>query len=147
VSVDAGDGVVEVSAEEYERLREAAGQADEYGAQIAEITRLGTFAEAGFDLDNPTDQLFIKGYDGDMSIEAIHAAAQEAGWEFEPVEQGGESWDSSESGPEGEQGIGASSMREALEEAARAAKNQDDLNERITEVYRAYGEVVASDME
>lgn len=153
MTVDAGDGVVEVSAEEFKRLQEAAGKAEELGKRVDEFTRLEKFAEAGFDASNPTDRVFIKGYDGELTVEAIQSAATEAGWKFEQVvdgggaEEGGKSWDSQESSPDGSEGVGPQSMKDALGEAARLATSQDDLNRRIIEVYRSYGEPVASDLE
>jgi hypothetical protein len=59
-------------------LRERAKAADEAEARAAAAERRLAFAEAGIALDAKT-QYFVKGYDGELSAEAIRAAATEAG--------------------------------------------------------------------
>lgn len=55
-------------------LREAKQQL----AQSAETTKKLAFVEAGIPLDSPMSKYFIKGYDGELTPEAIREAAQEA---------------------------------------------------------------------
>jgi len=44
-----------------------------------EATRKLAFVEAGVDISSPAAKYFIKGYDGDLNVDAIKAAATEIG--------------------------------------------------------------------
>jgi len=55
-------------------LREAEKQL----AASAEVQKKLAFVEAGIPLDSPMSKYFIKGYDGELTPEAIREAAQEA---------------------------------------------------------------------
>ena len=55
-------------------LREAQKQL----ASSAEASKKLAFVEAGIPLDSPMSKYFIKGYDGELTPEAIREAAQEA---------------------------------------------------------------------
>ena len=55
-------------------LREAQKQL----ASSAEASKKLAFVEAGLPLDSPMSKYFIKGYDGELTPEAIREAAQEA---------------------------------------------------------------------
>ena len=55
-------------------LREAQKQL----AASAEVQKKLAFVEAGIPLDSPMSKYFIKGYDGELTPEAIREAAQEA---------------------------------------------------------------------
>lgn len=60
-------------------LEEKARRADDLEAQLAEVKRQQAFNEAGITSANPAYKYFTKGYDGDMTVDAIKAAATEAG--------------------------------------------------------------------
>lgn len=60
-------------------LEEKARRADELEAQLAEVKRQQAFNEAGITSANPAYKYFTKGYDGEMTVDAIKAAATEAG--------------------------------------------------------------------
>jgi hypothetical protein len=47
-------------------------------AETAEVQKKLAFVEAGIPLDSPMAKYFIKGYDGELSAEAIRQAAEEA---------------------------------------------------------------------
>lgn len=55
-------------------LREAKKQL----ADTADVQKKLAFVEAGIPLDSPMAKYFIKGYDGELSAEAIRQAAEEA---------------------------------------------------------------------
>ena len=122
-------------------LEQKAKQADELAERLAGYEKAGQFYEAGFDLTDPEHQLFFRDYDGEISVDSIRAAATSQGWEFESVSQ-----DSGDYDLDGATVGSGGSMRDDLEEAGNAATSQSDLNERISNIYRAYGETVASDM-
>lgn len=47
-------------------------------AETADVQKKLAFVEAGIPLDSPMAKYFIKGYDGELSAEAIRQAAEEA---------------------------------------------------------------------
>lgn len=56
---------------ENKALREQAAEAESAKREL-------TFVKAGINPDDPKAKYFVKGYDGDLSVEAIRAAAEEA---------------------------------------------------------------------
>jgi hypothetical protein len=62
--------------------------------EFESLKRKMAFAEAGIDVNAPQAKYFIKGYDGEVSAEAIRAAAQEVS--LLPQQQPKESVDDSE---------------------------------------------------
>lgn len=67
------------SSEDFKELRAKAKRADEAERQLAGLTRKFAFLESGLPADMPGRTFFEKGYDGDLTGEAIRKAAQEAG--------------------------------------------------------------------
>lgn len=63
---------------ELRKLRKAAKEAEEWKQKVAEMERRETFALAGVPLDDPAARYFVRGYDGEMTPEAIKAAAVQA---------------------------------------------------------------------
>lgn len=61
-------------------LRRAANSKKKLEQELAELRRELAFAKAGIDPSNPKMRYFVKGYDGEMSAEAVRAAAMEAGF-------------------------------------------------------------------
>lgn len=61
-------------------LERRARDGDEAKKRVAELERREAFREAGLDLTKPAVGYFVKGYDGELTSEAIKAAAQEAGF-------------------------------------------------------------------
>lgn len=61
------------------RLEQEAEEGRRAKEEAAQARRELAFIKAGIDLDSPTGKLFAKGYDGDVSIEAVKAAAVEYG--------------------------------------------------------------------
>ena len=60
-------------------LEAKAKRADELEAQIQQMQRKEVFRDAGLDPSNKMTEYFMKGYEGDLSVEAIQAEAQSAG--------------------------------------------------------------------
>ena len=60
-------------------LEAKAKRADELEAQIQQMQRKEVFSDAGLDPSNKMTEYFMKGYDGELSIEAIQAEANSAG--------------------------------------------------------------------
>jgi len=61
-------------------LRQKAKERDQLAAQLAERERELAFAKSGLDFNDPKLKYFVKGYDGDLSPEAIRAQAQADGF-------------------------------------------------------------------
>lgn len=59
-------------------LREAAKRGTEAAAKVTELERKLAFAEAGIDTKSKLGQLVVKGYDGELTAEAIQAFYAEA---------------------------------------------------------------------
>ena len=70
--------VTQIHPAELRKLRKEAEKAKDLEARLAEAERRETFALAGIPLDDPAARYFIKGYDGEMTPEAIKAAAVQA---------------------------------------------------------------------
>jgi hypothetical protein len=61
-------------------LRRAATGKKKLEQELAETKRELAFAKAGLPMNDPKINYFVKGYDGEMSAEAIRQAALEAGF-------------------------------------------------------------------
>lgn len=61
-------------------LRQKARQADELAAKLATMERNEAFRSAGLDPNDPKAKYFVKGYDGEVNVDAIRTAATEAGF-------------------------------------------------------------------
>lgn len=60
-------------------LEKRAKQADQIRAEAESAKRELSFLKAGINLDSPQGKLFAKAYDGEFSVEAVRAAAEEYG--------------------------------------------------------------------
>ena len=60
------------------RLEKENSELRKQTAQFAETQKKMAFMEAGIPLDSPMTKYFIKGYDGELTPEAIRVAAEEA---------------------------------------------------------------------
>lgn len=61
-------------------LRRAASGKKKLEEELAQIRRELAFTKAGINSDDPKMRYFIKGYEGDLTAEAVRAAALEAGF-------------------------------------------------------------------
>jgi len=60
-------------------LEAKAKRADELEAQVQQMQRKEVFRDAGLDPSNKMTEYFMKGYEGELNVEAIKAEAQSAG--------------------------------------------------------------------
>lgn len=74
------DEIVESEAESPRGLRRAANKSKKLEAELAAAKRELAFAKAGIPLEDPKMNYFVKGYDGELSPDAIRQAALEAGF-------------------------------------------------------------------
>lgn len=61
-------------------LRRAANGKKQLEKELADLKRELAFSKAGLPMNDPKMSYFVKGYDGDMTAEAIRQAALEAGF-------------------------------------------------------------------
>lgn len=71
---------------EWAELRRAKKAREKAERELAEMKKQIAFSKAGIDPDDPKARYFVKGYDGDMSAEAIRAEAVKAGFLSEPTD-------------------------------------------------------------
>lgn len=72
--------VAQIPAHDLRNLRKAAKERDDMAAKLSARDRELAFAKAKLDLEDPRIRYFIKGYDGELSSEAIRAQAEEDGF-------------------------------------------------------------------
>jgi len=77
---EGNDGQAQLSVEDLRNLRSAAKERDTLSAQIASQNRELAFARAKIDMDDPKLKYFIKGYEGELTPEAIRAQAEADGF-------------------------------------------------------------------
>jgi hypothetical protein len=71
---------VQLPAEDLRNLRKAAKERNDMQAQLNAQQRELAFSKAGLDLSDPKMGYFTKGYEGELTAEAIRATAQEHGF-------------------------------------------------------------------
>jgi hypothetical protein len=133
-------------------LRKAAADAKRLKAENAELVRQITFAKAGISVDDPKMKYFVKGYDGDMEVEAIRAAANEAGF-LAPVQAvSSEQKVQQQMSLEAQDRVisaSAGAIAEDASEAAALARMEAAMNEggvdAMLDVVRQYGIPIASE--
>ena len=84
---EAEDSVSQESKPNWRRDMEARAKAgDEAVAQLAQLQREVSFRDAGVDPSSKQGQYFMRGYDGEMTADAIRAEAAELGRTGQPVQ-------------------------------------------------------------
>lgn len=71
---------VEGEAGDIKSLRRAANGKKKLEQELAEAKRQLAFVKAGINPDDPRMKYFVKGYDGEMTAQAVRQAAMEAGF-------------------------------------------------------------------
>ena len=61
-------------------LRRAANKSKKLESELAEMRRELAFTKAGINPDDPKMKYFVRGYDGEMTADAVRQAALEAGF-------------------------------------------------------------------
>ena len=84
---EAEDSVSQESKPNWRRDMEARAKAgDEAVAELAQLRRELSFRDAGVDPNTKQGQYFMRGYDGEMTADAIRAEAAELGLTGQPVQ-------------------------------------------------------------
>ena len=138
--VDA-DEADEQSEESPKGLRQAASKSKRLEAELASARRELAFAKAQIDINDSRMKYFVKGYDGEMTAEAIRQAAVEAGF----LQDSSASSQNVEAADAQQRVVAASAgaiMEDASEEAALArleAAMEEGGVDAMLEVARQYG--------
>ena len=86
-STEMEDSVSQESKPNWRReLEDRAKAGDEAVAELAQLRRELSFRDAGVDPSSKQGQYFMRGYDGDMTVDAIRAEAAELGLTGQPVQ-------------------------------------------------------------
>lgn len=84
---EAEDSVSQESKPNWRReLEDRAKAGDEAVAELAQLRRELSFRDAGVDPSSKQGQYFMRGYDGEMTVDAIRAEAAELGLTGQPVQ-------------------------------------------------------------
>ena len=84
---EAEDSVSQESKPNWRReLEDRAKAGDEAVAELAQLRRELSFRDAGVDPNSKQGQYFMRGYDGEMTADAIRAEAAELGLTGQPVQ-------------------------------------------------------------
>lgn len=140
--IDATDG------ESPRGLRRAANKSKQLEQELNNLKRELAFTKAGINPEDPKMKYFVKGYDGDMSADAVRQAAMEAGF---IASQQGPNPVLQQAAASQERVIQASAgavMEDASEEAAYArleAAMEEGGVEAMMDVARQYGIPIATE--
>lgn len=124
-------------------LREAANRSAKHKQEADTLRRENAFLKAGINADDARLAYFVKGYDGELSAEAIRKAAYDAGF-IQPPQQGQQA--QGQQIAAAEQRImqaGAGAMGEGVTEAGAIARLEAAMSEggvpAMLEVARQFG--------
>lgn len=125
-------------------LRRAASGKKKLEQELESLRRELAFARAGLPLDDPKMRYFVKGYDGEMTAEAIREAASEAGFLATQKEQAPDlqmqaAASAQQRVMQASAGAGVSDSSEASALAHLESAMQEGGVEAMLEVARQYG--------
>lgn len=125
-------------------LRRAANSKKKLEQELAEARRELAFARAGINPDDPKMRYFVKGYDGEMTAEAVREAAMEAGFLATPQQSQQSAQTQQLAAAQGNvMAASAGAMPEDLSEQSALARLEAAMNEggidAMMDVARQYG--------
>lgn len=127
---------------EIRSLEKKAKERDELASKLAALENRQTFIEAGIDPKNAQHGYFMKGYDGEMTVEAIKAKATEAGFLSAPAPDPEQTANLEAAQRVASAASGAAAGSSPNEESVRAemlAAQKDGGTEALLAVARKYG--------
>lgn len=141
--IDSGTG----EAGDIKSLRRAANGKKKLEQELANAKRELAFIKAGINPDDPKMRYFVKGYEGDLTAEAVRAAALEAG--FLASQDRSEQAQAVQSAQERVMTAAAGAVIEDSSEAAALARMEQAMEEggvdAMFEVARQYGIPIATE--
>lgn len=108
--VDTDDDKPQRTDAEWATLRREKKAREKAEKELADMKKQVAFTKAGIDPDDPKARYFVKGYDGDMTAEAIRAEAVKAGFISETPEP-----EPDQSGVKAQERISAAGAGQAVE--------------------------------
>ena len=139
--------VTDIEDEGPKGLRRAASKSKKLEAELEQTKRENAFLKAGIAMDDPRMKYFVKGYEGDLTADAVRTAALEAGF----IQQGNNA-QLAETAASQQRVISASagSVMEDNTESAAMARLQSAMEEggieAMLEVARQYGLPTSTEM-
>ena len=134
-------------------LRRAANSKKQLERELEEVRKELAFARAGINLDDPKMKYFVKGYDGEMSSDAVRQAALEAGFLAATSAQQAQQAQQVQQLANSQQNVMAASVgaiAEDMSEDSALAKLESAMNEggmtAMLDVARQYGIPIGSEM-
>lgn len=141
--IDSGTG----ESGDIKSLRRAANGKKKLEQELANAKRELAFIKAGINPDDPKMRYFVKGYEGDLTSEAVRAAALEAG--FLASQDRSEQAQAVQSAQERVMTAAAGAVIEDSSEAAALARMEQAMEEggvdAMFEVARQYGIPIATE--
>lgn len=141
--IDSGTG----EAGDIKSLRRAANGKKKLEQELANAKRELAFIKAGINPDDPKMRYFVKGYEGDLTADAVRAAALEAG--FLASQDRSEQAQAVQSAQERVMTAAAGAVIEDSSEAAALARMEQAMEEggvdAMFEVARQYGIPIATE--
>lgn len=131
-------------------LRRAANSKKKLEQELLAAKRELAFTRAGIDPDDPKMKYFVKGYEGDLSAEAVRQAAQEAGFLSPPSQAPDPSQQAATAAQDRVMSAAAGAVVEDSSEAAAYARMEAAMEEggidAMLSVAREYGIPIATEM-
>lgn len=124
-------------------LRRAANSKKKLEQELADAKRELAFARAGIDPEDPKMRYFVKGYDGEMTAQAVRAAATEAGFLAPPTQQQSQQSQQMAAAQGNVMAASVGAMPEDMSENAALSRLEAAMNEggitAMMDVARQYG--------
>lgn len=147
---DDGGKAIKALRDENRALKKSLEEAKPLMEELTGLKRERTFAEAGIDVKDPKAAYFVKGYDGEVTVEAIKAAGTEAGFIAPPAPDPQQQQQLTDASRIVSAGQGASpaagGSEDAVEADLRTAMANGGKNAML-EAARQHGGVVLEDMQ
>ncbi len=143
----------EGNANDIKSLRRAANSKKQLEQELNEARKELAFAKAGINPDDPKMKYFVKGYDGEMSSDAVRQAALEAGFLTASPSQQAQQAQQVQQLAQSQQNVMAASVgaiSEDMSENSALANLEAAMNEggmsAMLDVARQYGIPIGSEM-
>jgi len=140
---DTNESDQEQNSGDIKSLRRAASGKKQLEQELEAARRELAFAKAGINPDDPKMRYFVKGYEGDLSAEAVRQAALEAGFLASQPQGGNQELQQAAAAQQRVMNASAGAMYEDASEEAALARLEEAMEEggvdAMLEVARQYG--------
>ena len=140
---DTNESDQEQNSGDIKSLRRAASGKKQLEQELEAARRELAFVKAGINPDDPKMRYFVKGYEGDLSAEAVRQAALEAGFLASQAQEGKQELQQAAAAQQRVMNASAGAMYEDASEEAALARLEEAMEEggvdAMLEVARQYG--------